>query len=71
MYLWTDPDERKEVDDDACRERAETRARLQPSVFSEANLVSARSIIANPSRSCASVMHSGGFVKNVCHRTNV
>jgi len=30
-----------------------------------------RSMIANASRSSASVMQSGGFVKNVCHRTNV
>ena len=32
---------------------------------------SPRSMIANASRSSASVMHSGGFVKNVFQRTNV
>ena len=31
----------------------------------------ARSMIAKPSWSSASVMHSGGLVKNVFHRTNV
>jgi hypothetical protein len=30
-----------------------------------------RSMIANDSRISASVMHSGGFVKNVFHRTKV
>src|SRR5205814_297097 len=32
---------------------------------------SPRSMIANASRNSASVMHSGGFVKNVFHRTKV
>jgi hypothetical protein len=32
---------------------------------------SPRSMIANASRSCASVMHSGGFVKKVFQRTKV
>ncbi len=45
--------------------------RLDSYATARSVISSPRSMIANASRISASVMHSGGFVKNVFQRTNV
>src|ERR1039458_8645789 len=45
---------------------------ITPYSFTARSVISSPlSIIANASRSCASLMHSGGLVKKVFQRTNV